>query len=149
MLSCPNYNFIPVCKKGIMLLKENHITHFSHILLIITSCPIAIMERKQSCSFLLYPFVSYVNCIVTLLINHNIVASINKLHRVLQMFHYYSTMYTIFRVYCPDTHRTSMGSCLFGFSSGAAVLRPNILWSPPPIQKSTTESTWMVFPSMP
>ena len=66
------------------------------------------------------------------LINLNVVAFIDTLPQVLQMFLYYSTVYTIFKVYCPDTHSTSIGSCILGFSSGAVMIGPNILWSTPP-----------------
>ena len=41
-------------------------------------------------------------------------------------------------------HGASMGGCPFGFSGGAAVLRLNNIWSTPPIQKSTIETTLMV-----
>ena len=46
----------------------------------------------------------------------------------------------------------TLTECLWGAdwfsSSGAAMLWPNILWSTPPVQKSTIETTWIESPSM-
>ena len=39
--------------------------------------------------------------------------------------------------------------CWIFFSGGAVALQPNNLWSTPPIQKSTIETTLREFPSMP
>ena len=41
------------------------------------------------------------------------------------------------------------GELSLSFPSGAVALGPNILWSTPPIQKSTIESTLVVSPPMP
>ena len=92
----------------------------------------------------LYPILSHVSYVVTLLINCNVVASINTLCQVLQMFHYYSTMYTIFRVVLARHPQTSKWSCPFSFYGVAAVLGPNILWSTPLIKTSTIKLTQIV-----
>ena len=62
-------------------------------------------------------------------------------------FHY--VCHLVFWVRLLHIPRVSMGVTLFGFFSvGAVVLGPNNLWSTPPIQKSTTETTLMEFSSM-
>ena len=91
--------------------------------------------------------ISQGNHVVTLLINCDVIASINALCQVLQMFLYHSTMYNIFRLYYLNTHRTSKWSCLFGFSGGWLQL-DQISFGLTPIQKSTLELTWMVSSSI-
>ena len=62
---------------------------------------------------------------------------------------YYFTMYIIFRVLLPRHWQGLYGVLSFGFPGGSAVLRPNILWSTPTVQKSTIKSTLMVSLSIP
>ena len=58
------------------------------------------------------------------------------------------TMYIIFRVVLPRHLQRLYGKLSFGFSSGTAAPRPNILWSTSPIQNSTIEVTLMASPSI-
>ena len=67
----------------------------------------------------------------------------------LQVLLYCTTVYLVFRVALPRHSQDLHGELSFGFPGRAAVLRTNILWSTPPIQKSTIELTLMVSPSMP
>ena len=66
-----------------------------------------------------------------------------------QVLLYYFTVYIVFRVVLPRYSWGFYGELSFGFLGKADALRPNILWSTSPSQKSTIKSTSMVSPSMP
>ena len=59
-----------------------------------------------------------------------------------------SACHLLLGVELPYIPRVSMGVTLLVFSGGTAAHRPNNLWSSPPIQKSTIETTLKEFPSM-
>ena len=65
------------------------------------------------------------------------------------MLPHYFTMYIVFRVILPRHSWSLYGGLSFDFPSGTVVLRPNILWSTPPIQESMIDSTLVVSPPMP
>ena len=65
-----------------------------------------------------------------------------------QVLPYYFTVYIVLRVVLPRHSWGLYGELSFGYPSGATALGPNILWSTPPIQKSTIKSTLMVSPSI-
>ena len=68
---------------------------------------------------------------------------------VLLLYCFCYACHLVFWVGLLHTPRVSMGVTLLDFFFGwAAALRPNILWSTAPIQKSTIETTLMGFPSM-
>ena len=89
--------------------------------------------------------------IINLFINHSGVTPSDTVCQVFvfPMVPYYFTVYIIFGVVLPRHSQGLYGELFFGFPGGAAALRPNILWSTPPIQKSTLKSTLMVSPSVP
>ena len=80
-----------------------------------------------------------------LLINHGGVTSTNTMCQVslFLMLPHGLPMYLVSGIILPR-HWQSLYGESFGFPGGAVALRPNILWSTPPIQKSTIKSTLVV-----
>ena len=70
---------------------------------------------------------------------------VNSTHTVHQGILCCFTLYIAFLVGILARHSLSFSGELFAWlvSGGAAVHRPNVLWSTPPIQKSTTGTTWI------
>ena len=60
----------------------------------------------------------------------------------------FSPYTSLLGVYCPDTQSFYEELTVWFVSGGAAMHGPNVLWSTPPIQKSTIETTSMESPSM-
>ena len=69
-----------------------------------------------------------------MLINCDGPASIDTLYQVLQLFHNYPTVHSVFRVVLPRHSQGLCGELSFWFLQWAAALGPNILWSTSPIQ---------------
>ena len=114
-------------KRNRIALYKNQVTHSSHILLVI------MWKRKPYCSLFLCPiynlFLKESHC-YSVSINCNGAASIDTLCQVLQMFLYYPTMHTIFKVIFPSTHRTSVGSYFFLFPSVGQLHSDQISFGP-------------------
>ena len=106
----------------------------AHVLFVLSLLQKRKKKRKPCCLLFLHPIYKLClkeSCCYSVSINCNVAASIDTLSQVLQMF--IILLYTPSSgSYLPDTHRTSVGSCLFWFPWWAAVLRQNILWSTPP-----------------